>query len=291
MSCSKRVANDISIEVPQPYNKIGDGPEAPEVKLTVDFLNSYLENKVVMEWVFVNGKYVDDFPEGFKEFEDALPLLVESVNCKGKFIYFTLYNEDKTFYILHSLRMTGRWQKYCDEYVQWRIEDDDCDRLFYRDPRKLGTILFTSDKNILDKAMSKLGPDILGETFTLKYWRSAIKQHRNKNITAFLMDQSIISGCGNYIKAEVLYYAHISPKRKAGDLGDEEVERLYQGLTVISRQSYTSKGVTIRDYKNEDGEDGMYKHQLQIYGKKASNVKKEKTADGRTTYWDPKIQI
>jgi formamidopyrimidine-DNA glycosylase len=70
-----------------------------------------LENRIVNEWVFCDGgKYQDKKPNGFKEFEKQLPVIVENVECKGKFIYFTVFNEKGYFYILHSLRMTGRWK-------------------------------------------------------------------------------------------------------------------------------------------------------------------------------------
>lgn len=89
-------------------------PESAEVKITTDYLKSKLENKVITDWVFKSGQYEDTLPPGFAEFEDRMPLIVENVQCKGKFIYFTLFNEDGYFYIMHSLRMTGRWQDYED---------------------------------------------------------------------------------------------------------------------------------------------------------------------------------
>jgi len=49
-----------------------------------------------------------------------------------------------------------------------------------------------------------LGPDIMGKEFKLCVFNKLIKQYSNRNITSFLMDQEVISGCGNYIKAEVL---------------------------------------------------------------------------------------
>ena len=263
-------------------------PESAEVKLTTDYLNSQLENKVVTDWVFIGGKYEGNEPPGFREFHDALPLLVEQVSCKGKLIHFVLFNEFSRFYILHSLRMTGRWQKNEDEYCKWYIEIDYDHKIWFRNPRCLATVQFTTSERIYTGILNKLGPDILTDKFTLQAWHKLVKKHKNKNVTSFLMNQNIISGCGNYIKAEVLYYAGISPLRKVGSLTECESEKLFEGLRLIPRISYNHKGLSLRDYADQNGKKGYYELKLRIYGQK--HATKTKTADGRTTYWDPDKQ-
>ena len=49
------------------------------------------------------------------------------------------------------------------------------------------------------------------------------KKHEQKTLTKFLMDQKNISGVGNYIKAEALYEAKISPYRKIIEIGRAHV--------------------------------------------------------------------
>jgi formamidopyrimidine-DNA glycosylase len=264
-------------------------PEAAEVQLTIEYLNICLENKIIKKWNFISGQYEEEKPKGFDKFEKNLPLIVENVECKGKFIYITTFNENGYHYILHSLRMTGRWQNYEDKYCRWNIEiDGENDKLWFRNPRCLATLEFTTDKSVLEKALNNLGPSILSSEFSLDKWNEMIIQHKNKNITSFLMNQNIFSGIGNYIKAEALYYAKISPLRKTGSLNPYEASKLYEGVKIIPRIAYNKNGLSIKDYKDFDGEKGNYEEDLKIYGK--SNAKKTKTADGRTTYWDPKIQ-
>ena len=86
-------------------------PESAEVKLTTEFLNKIMYNKVITKWEFLDGRYGFLDPEGFDEFYESLPLLVEEVCCKGKFIYFKCFNEFNRFYILHSMRLTGSWRR------------------------------------------------------------------------------------------------------------------------------------------------------------------------------------
>ena len=263
-------------------------PEGPEVKLTAEYLNKTLENKIIVQWEFLDGQYAQHPPRGFDEFEKYLPFLVEEVDCKGKLLFFVCFNEYKRFHILHSLRMTGRWQEYPDKYCRWVIQLDDGKKLWLRDPRSFSTLCFTSNEESFNEALGKIGPDILGSNFTLELWRNIVNSHKNKNITSFLMNQNIISGCGNYIKSEVLYNAQVSPKRKVGTLTEEESERIFEELRVISRTSYNNKGLSIRDYADEKGKKGFHEFSLRIYNKK--HATRTKTPDGRTTYWDPKIQ-
>ncbi len=265
-------------------------PEGPECRLTVDYLKKSLCGKKVIDWVFCGGKYTDQVPKGFQDFDKALPLTIKQVECKGKFIYFILKDDnDKEYYILHSLMMTGRWQKNYDEYCKWFVETNDNRTIWFRSSRSLSTISFTTEKSVLQQKLDSLGPDIMTRDFSLPKFKSFVGKYSRRNITAFLMDQQIISGCGNYIKAETLWYASVSPLRKVGDLKDREVELIYEGLRVISRVSYNKKGLSMKDYMDENGKNGYYSGELKVYGNK--NATRTKTPDGRTTYWDPNRQV
>lgn len=270
-------------------NKLIKIPEGPEVRLTVDFLNRSLKNNKITEWIFSGGRYTEEYPEGYEDFDNALPLTVDEVSCKGKFIYFTLFDEDgNKYFILHSLMMTGRWQNDHDEYCKWFVEVDTGKTLWFRDTRSFATVKFTSNEDILKEKLDNLGPDIMRPEFKLPEFKKIANNYPTRNICSFLMDQSVISGCGNYIKAEVLYDAKISPMRKVNSLSDNELDLIYQALCVIPRVSYNNKGLSLRDYTDENGKDGFQERQLKIYGKKWA--KATKTPDGRTTYWNPDHQ-
>lgn len=261
--------------------------ESAEVKLTTEYLKTSLENRVITDWVLCEGgQYADKNPKGFIEFVKHLPLIVENVDCKGKFIYFTMFNEKGYFYILHNLNMTGRWQEYEDRYCRWYIELDNNENVWLRDPRCFATLEFSSKYSVLQKMLDHLGPDILTEEFSLEAWDQLRQKHRNKNITSLLMDQRIISGVGNYIKSEALYYAKVSPLRKTGSLSDGEADKLFEGLRIISRVAYNKNGTSIRYFANSSGKKG---EDLKIYSQ--SHAKKTKTSDGQITHWDPDVQV
>jgi len=258
-------------------------PESAEVKLTTEFLHSALKNKMVNSWKIIDGQYSEVKPSGYDVLCDNMPMLVESVKCKGKFIYFTLYNEYTKIYVFHSMRLTGKWQTNKDKYCKWYIELENNKKIWFKNPKCLATLEFTTEKDELDDVLERLGPDILTEEFNLPLWKNLVNDHKNKNITSFLMNQNIISGIGNYIKAEVLYYANISPLRKTGSLSKSEIEKLFEAIRIIPRISY-NKGGFDKYITN-----GSYKEDLKIYGKK--EAKKIKTSDGRVTYWDPSVQV
>lgn len=268
-------------------------PESPEVRLTTDYLEDAMVGRTVVNWGFVNGKHTDETPEGFEEFEQALPLKVISMSCKGKFIYGTFSNDKTEFYMLHSLMMTGGWRTEYDDFCKWYVELEGADlpdeTLWFRDPRALGTLRFTSDRQVLQDKLDSLGPDIMKPEFTLPKFKELLMKYKNRNICSFLMAQDIIAGCGNYIKCESLYSAKISPMRKAGSLTEDEQEELYSALRIIPRESYNNKGVSIRDFTDENGMQGYHASHLKVYGKK--DAKRAKTADGRTTYWYPTEQV
>ena len=263
-------------------------PEGPEVKLTTEYLQKELSNKIISKWEFVSGQYENKYPEGYEEFEKSLPLIVEEVQCKGKLIYISCYNEHRHFYILHSLRMTGKWQNKFDEYCRWYIELDTEKKIWFRNPRCLATLHFTENKSTLDNTLKKLGFDVLKNDLTVPKWKELVNKNKAKNITSFLMKQDILSGIGNYLKAEILYYAKISPLRKLSSLKEHELDLLYEGIRIVPRLAYNNKGVSLRDYTNENGNKGFGEFHLKVYGR--SDKTKTKTSDGRITYWDEKVQ-
>ena len=234
-------------------------PEGPEVLRTVEYLSRVLEGNILSEWIFCGGKHTEIPPDGYNGFDSNLPMVVESVSCKGKFIYFTLApvsNREVKFYILHSLMMTGCWQTRYDEQCKWFVELENGKTIWFRDPRALATLAFTTDYSDVQKKLTELGPDILQTTFTIPEFKTLCFQYRKRNVTSFLMDQTVFSGIGNAYKSEILFDSSISPLRKVGDLDDREQEKLLESLRVIPRIGYSSGGLSIRDFHDENGNSG-----------------------------------
>ena len=109
------------------------------------------------------------------------------------------------------------------------------------------------------------------------------------------MNQKVISGIGNYIKAESLWYARINPHSLIKDLTDINLKTLYKAVLFVIRKSYAKQGASIKDYYTFDQEQGSATSEFVVYGRKKDynghNVIKEETLDKRTTHWVKERQI
>ena len=121
-----------------------------------------------------------------------------------------------------------------------------------------------------------------------------VRKKNKHNLCKALMDQSVVAGIGNYVKADSLWLAKISPHRNVEDCSDKELKNLNNSIKKVLRESFKTGGATIRSYKNLDGETGQYSSKFLVYNRKmdpeGNGVVKEMTPDGRNTHWSPKIQ-
>ena len=268
-------------------------PEGGEVLQITTSLNKLLKNKTLIKVKILTGsKYIDKAPNNYLLFTKNLPLKIDSIKCKGKLIYWQFSNGNA---MINHLRMTGYWsvnkrEKFSS--LEFRFENDLS--VYFNDVRKFAVIEFAEKFNDIKPLLDKLGPDVLKD-LNYKNFEEIIEKKKRTNITKFLMDQENISGIGNYLKAEILYESKISPHRTVGSLSDDEVKILYENIKKIPKLSYQWKGMSKSDYKDIDGKKGDFEKFLKVYCQEkdihGNKVKREKTKDGRTTYWVPSIQI
>jgi formamidopyrimidine-DNA glycosylase len=271
-------------------------PEGPEVKITTDFLSNFI-GKTFSNILILSGRYLKKDIVGLDKV--FLPAKIKEVNCKGKFIYFTLTSKvndtcEKYFYLFSTLGMTGMWSKKETKHSRFSICFDDDTKLFYNDIRNFGTLKFVHSKKELDKKLKSLGPDILKEEIDCTGFKNRFLKKPNKTIAECLMNQSVISGVGNYLKAEILYASKVSPNRLVKDVTNDEWHDLYFNTHVQAARSYKLGGATIATYRQPNGDKGLYNRRFAVYNEKSdplgNEVIKETTADKRTTHWVPAIQ-
>ena len=221
-------------------------PEGPEVKrLTVRVHN--IVNQSKLKNVIINsGRYSKKLPTNFEKFKSSLPLTVKSVNCHGKFIWWEFLdnNGDSDHVMFNTLGMTGYWTK------EDNLKHNNVSFVFsnysmhFNDYRNFGNIIFC-DRNNLEKKLKDLGPDLLAidKTLTginanklgLELFKKRLERKRKDTmIASALLDQKVASGCGNYIRAEVLYLAKISPFKEIGKLTNSEIELLWDLMRQLA---------------------------------------------------------
>jgi DNA-formamidopyrimidine glycosylase len=267
-----------------------DVPEGPECRTISDGLNKFLNGKRVTGVSVLSGRYArHGGPDGITEFLATLPAKVIGSSCHGKFIYIHM---DNGWNVWCTLGMTGSWRKDQTQHSRVSI-DTDGGTVYFTDMRNFGTLSFVNGNGLLLAKIKSLGPDMLTNNLHDSDFIKIIRSD-NRTITEAIMDQSVIAGVGNYLKAESLYFAQISPHRLCNSLTDQELISLNQSIKSTIRMSYKTGGATIRNYAGINGQVGQYSSRFAVYSQKtdpAGNpVVKEKTADGRMTHWVPTVQ-
>lgn len=280
MVIGKNILNPF-LDFPQPYNKIGDGPECPEVRILADLIRPYLTDSPIIEWDIVDDKY--------KKLQNEIPVgtITTKVQTHGKLMYFS-FDNDKYAYC--HLMLKGWWTDIYDDKYRLSITT------------KAGTIYFMSGdrlakfqtitKEDLDKKLKKLGPDLMeealnGDTLSEKEFMKIVKKHFRAKIGNFLMNQDYLAGIGNYLRSDVLNVAGINPHRKISSLEKDELRNLYNAIMSVLKEVY-EKGGSIK-YNKERGV-GEIGYDFKVYDKKTdpsgNDVMKEKMGN-RYVYWAP----
>tara|TARA_A100001011_G_scaffold395208_1_gene489533 strand:+ start:2267 stop:3073 length:807 start_codon:yes stop_codon:yes gene_type:complete len=267
-------------------------PEGAEVKSFGDSLNLHCKDQFISDITILSGRYSKSKLEGLEDLSSHFPIRVKSVNVRGKFIWFSL---DKEFYIYSTLGMTGHWGLKNKKHSRVRISFNDKKDLFYTDIRNFGTLKIIKGEDNLSKKLRTLGPDMLSEDVSDSAFYSRIIKKKNWSLAKTIMNQGVISGVGNYVKAEALWRAKLSPHRIISSLTKREVSLLNRSIKEVLSDSYNNGGATIKSYKTFSGSQGQYSRRFAVYGQDRDpnglRVIREKTKDGRTTHWVPDIQI
>jgi endonuclease-8 len=79
-----------------------------------------------------------------------------------------------------------------------------------------------------DRAVRRLGPDILAEPPDLDAMISNLRRDPRRAVGDALLDQRLVAGIGNLWKAEALWAARVSPWRPLAELSDEELSAVLQ---------------------------------------------------------------
>lgn len=257
-------------------------PESAEIQITVDELNKYLKGAELL-------KVIPSPDSRYKKTNFNIPQVkINSIGKKGKFIYWVLDNGQ---YIFNTLGLSGHWsltkQPNTSLEVQYK-KNGNIHSLYLIDQLHFAT--FGLHDN-LESKLKSIGPDISDATFDI--FKSQMNKYPNLAVGDALLNQKIVSGVGNYIRAEALYIAKISPFRKIKDISESELELLYKAIKFIVRKSYENGGASVTFFKDIKGQTGNFENYFAVYGKKMDKKGNPVSADkldDRTIYWVPAIQ-
>ena len=267
-------------------------PEGPEVKNMVNYLDIFFKNSIIKKIQILKGRYKKHVPPcGYHLFNNNLPLKVLSVNSKGKFIYFILENDT---FIFNTLGMSGFWSTSKYKHSNIKITTNK-KTIYFTDQRNFGTFKFVFTRKELNLKLRKLGPDMLdlNTDYNLFLDKMKLKKNQKKIIAKVLLDQSVISGIGNYLRSEILWASRISPFRSVKDLNNKEMKRLYKYTKKIIWSFYNVKRalklniVTEKEAKKYPSKSFLI--YMQDEDPKGRKIVHEKIGD-RMIHWVPKYQ-
>lgn len=166
--------------------------------------------------------------------------------------------------------------------------------LRFNDPRRFGSLHWAEDPGS-HALLSKLAPEPLGDEFDGSY---LARQARGRKVAIkqFLMNSQVVVGVGNIYASEALFRAGVRPRRAAGRVGREEMERLARAIKDVLGDAIRAGGTTLRDYVNPQGVSGYFRQKLYVYERaeepcrKCATPIRQLTQGGRSTYYCPTCQ-
>lgn len=264
-------------------------PEGPSVLACAHRLHTWLEGALIRDVAVVGGRYAKHgAPAGLEKIERAIgdnTAIVHGVGCKGKLLWWKVSSD---VYMLCTLGLSGKWTRRANKHSAIRVSTSrGC--VWFTDQLHYGTVAFV-DKATFKAKLKKIGPDVLSSPPPpFAKILSIFNSRSGWTLPRVLMDQSKVSGIGNYLKAEILYASSVSPKREIASLTDEELYRVYLCMVLIPRSDLRKRGLVVEDVAIP------WRFKMRVYGKKydpcGREVERLKTEDKRVTHWVPSCQV
>jgi formamidopyrimidine-DNA glycosylase len=213
-------------------------PEGPEVRKYADALDAALTGRAI---VSLEARTKDARKWLHENEQRLVGRRVERVVSHGK--HLLGYIEGDFFFHSH-LMMWGRWQTFGTT------------ELPEKDRRERARIVVKGGAAILLSApifnvgegdpyekieiLSTLGPDALPYRgrFARQEFLRRLQEHKEETIGAVLLNQRIVAGLGNYLRAEILFKCKLNPWLTVGDLTQRNVSCLSKTIPRLTRDAY-----------------------------------------------------
>lgn len=218
-------------------------PELPEVELTRRRLEPELVGKRIERVIVRTPKLRLQVP---RELATVLPgRTIISVGRRGKYL---LLDCEAGWLIVH-LGMTGFLRFLAAPAAPGKHDHLDlclegCSVLRFHDPRKFGTVAWTTGAPAGHPLLAGIGPEPLTSAFDGDY---LFKKSRSRKVAVkqLIMNAATVAGVGNIYANEALFRAAIRPDRPACSLTLHECEQLALTIREVLLESI-EQGSTYR---------------------------------------------
>ncbi|XP_009615166.1 formamidopyrimidine-DNA glycosylase isoform X1 [Nicotiana tabacum] len=275
-------------------------PELPEVEAARRAIEDHCVGKKIVKAIIaddpkvIDGVSLDDFRASLEG------KTIVAANRKGKNMWIELDSPPfptfqfgmagaiyikgvaVTKYKRSAVKDDDEWPS---KYSKVFLELDDGLELSFTDKRRFARV--RSLKNPVSvPPISELGPDALLEPMTVDEFYKAFSK-KKIGVKALLLDQSFISGIGNWIADEVLYQARIHPMQTASSISKEDCATLLKCIYEV-----VEKAVEVGADSSQYPTSWIFHSREKKPGKAFVDGKKIEfiTAGGRTSAFVPDLQ-
>lgn len=269
-------------------------PELPEVETTRRGIEPHISGQQVIR-VLVRNRWLR-WPVPATLEKTLTGVTIEGVGRRAKYL---LFQTGRGTMIVHlgmsgSLRIAEAGDKTSKhDHIELGFANGKLLRL--NDPRRFGSIHWTTSPGDRHRLLRSLGPEPLSEALSADYL-----YHRSRNrkvaIKNFIMNSHVVAGIGNIYACESLFVAGIHPKRGAGHISKLRYGRLLTAIRQVLRSAIESGGSTLNDFIKPDGRPGYFQHHFSVYGKtgqpcgKCGSPIKHIASGQRSTFYCGKCQ-
>ncbi|XP_057772800.1 formamidopyrimidine-DNA glycosylase isoform X2 [Salvia miltiorrhiza] len=274
-------------------------PELPEVEAARRALAEHTVGKKIIKVIVADDSKVIDGVSP-KDFEAALVgKTIVATHRKGKNMWIELDSPPfpsfqfgmagavyikgvaVTKYKRSVVKDTDEWPS---KYSKLFVELADGLEFSFTDKRRFAKVRLL-DNPVSVPPISELGPDALTEPMTEDELCNSLKK-KNIGIKALLLDQSFLSGIGNWMADEVLYQARIHPLQTASSLSKECCTNLLKCINEVTDFAVKVDADSLRFPTEWLFHFRWGKKPGKVNGKKLDFIK----AGGRTTAYVPELQ-
>lgn len=234
-------------------------PEGPEVRRAADALHAALAGGVITHFsarTKAAKAWLAAHPTAFAG------ATVERVWSHGKHLVGTVApaadaaDPTPLFFASHFM-MWGRWHVLPpddpavaapDRRERARILTADAAALLYSAPVfEVGR----GDPYAHIERLAGLGPDVIPYNGAFDtdafHQRLLAEPHLDRTVGAVLLDQTVLAGIGNYLRAEILYVCRMDPWRTVHDLTSDDLACLDRAIATVCQRAYEKNGQTVED--------------------------------------------
>lgn len=274
-------------------------PELPEVETIVRGLAPRLEGRVLASVRAQRADLRFPFPKDFAQRLEGRRVV--RVTRRAKYILVYL---DGSEVLLCHLGMSGRISvapeagAALDPHDHVVVVTDAGEQIRFNDARRFGMMDLIDEARVFEhRLLRNLGPEPLDEGFDGQFLARLLADRRT-SLKAALLDQQIVAGMGNIYVCESLFFAGLSPRRRAYTVRGSRAVRLALAVREVLLRAIDAGGSTIRNHVQASGELGYFQHQWAVYdreGRPCPNCRCERgirrfVQAGRSTFYCPSRQ-